>query len=108
MEETVQETISPVEYLKVLSLSRIFLDNVKNIQVSWLTQGLVVGQLALHFGANDVGSIMIEENVMSVAGASHAATRDDLIDLIEQAGFIPAQRNTTYSNFEHRTSAASV
>jgi cyclic dehypoxanthinyl futalosine synthase len=108
MEQTVRETISPVEYLKVLSLSRIFLDNVKNIQVSWLTQGLVVGQLALHFGANDVGSIMIEENVMSVAGASHAATRDELIELIERAGFIPAQRNTTYSNFEPRTSAAGV
>jgi len=99
MQETVKETVSPVEYLKVLALSRIYLDNVNNIQVSWLTQGLVVGQLALNCGANDVGSIMIEENVMSVAGASYAATRDDLIGLIEQAGFVPAQRDTLYQTF---------
>jgi cyclic dehypoxanthinyl futalosine synthase len=99
MQRTIQTSISPVEYLRILALSRIYLDNLKNIQVSWLTQGLDVGQLALHFGANDVGSIMIEENVISTAGASHAATQDDLIELIKQAGFVPAQRDTLYQTF---------
>lgn len=91
--------VSPVEYLRVLALSRIYLDNVPNIQVSWLTQGLAVGQIALHFGANDVGSIMIEENVVSSAGAKHNATRQELIELIEEAGFEPVQRDTLYQSF---------
>ncbi len=96
MSETVTKSVGPVEYLKLLAVSRIFLDNIKNIQVSWLTQGLGVAQIALHCGANDVGSIMIEENVISTAGARHKASRSDLIRLIEQAGFTPAQRDTLY------------
>ncbi len=99
MARDVRDTVSPVEYLKVLAAARIFLDNVRNIQVSWLTQGLPVAQIALYFGANDVGSIMIEENVISTAGSHRTATRDDLIRLIEQAGFVPAQRDTLYQSF---------
>jgi len=94
--ESVTRVVSPVEYLKVLGVSRVFLDNIPNIQVSWLTQGLQVAQIALFFGANDVGSIMIEENVISTAGAHNKATETDLIDLIAQAGFSPAQRDTLY------------
>lgn len=100
MESTVAHTVSPVEYLRVLSLSRIFLDNIQNIQVSWLTQGLTVGQIALFFGANDVGSIMIEENVVSSAGAQHRATQTDLVELIKQAGFRPVQRDSIFRRLD--------
>ncbi len=96
MEESIQKEVSAVEYLLLLSVSRIYLDNFPNIQVSWLTQGLQIGQVALHFGANDVGSIMIEENVISSAGAHYSATREDLLQLIRHAGFTPAQRDTLY------------
>jgi cyclic dehypoxanthinyl futalosine synthase len=102
MESTVTHTVSPVEYLRVLSLSRIFLDNIQNIQVSWLTQGLTVGQIALFFGANDVGSIMIEENVVSSAGAQHRATQTDLVELIEQAGFLPVQRDSIFRRLDSK------
>ncbi|HUG43726.1 MAG TPA: dehypoxanthine futalosine cyclase, partial [Acidobacteriota bacterium] len=67
--------------------------------VSWLTQGLQVAQLALFFGANDVGSIMIEENVISTAGAHYQASSNDLVELIRQAGFTPVQRDTLYRDF---------
>ncbi len=100
MGETITEPVASVEYLKLLAVSRIFLDNIQNIQVSWLTQGLRVGQIALHFGANDVGSVMIEENVISTAGAHYQASRSDLTALIESAGFIPAQRDTLYRTFK--------
>jgi len=96
LEGEIRKTVSPVEYLKVLSLSRIFLDNIPHIQVSWLTQGLTVGQIALFYGANDVGSIMIEENVVSSAGARHRATRGELIELIQQAGFTPVERDSVF------------
>lgn len=96
---SVSRSVSAVEYLKLLAVSRIFLDNISNIQVSWLTQGLQVAQIALHFGANDVGSIMIEENVISTAGAHNKATSRDLIRLILEAGFTPAQRDTLYRSF---------
>ncbi len=99
MSKTIQRSVSAVEYLNLLAVSRIYLDNFPNIQVSWLTQGLQVAQVALHFGANDVGSIMIEENVISTAGAHNTAERADLIRLIEEAGFIPAQRDTLYRTF---------
>jgi len=99
LEHDVHQIVSPVEYLKVMAVARIFLDNIDNIQVSWLTQGLTLAQVALHFGANDVGSIMIEENVMSTAGSHNTATRTDLIELIRQAGFTPAQRDTLYRTF---------
>ncbi|HSR53268.1 MAG TPA: cyclic dehypoxanthinyl futalosine synthase [Acidobacteriota bacterium] len=99
MSSDVQEEMGPVEYLRLLAICRIFFDNIKNIQVSWLTQGLQVGQMALFFGANDVGSIMIEENVISTAGAHYEAEANDLIKLVEQAGFTPAQRDTLYRTF---------
>jgi len=85
-----------VDYLKVLALSRIVLDNVPNIQVSWVTQGPKVAQIALSFGANDFGSTMMEENVVASAGAHFRMGKDEIIALIRDAGFHPAQRNTAY------------
>ena len=85
-----------VDYLRVLALSRIYLDNVQNLQASWVTQGLKMAQVALRFGANDFGSTMIEENVVRAAGVAYRVTKDDIISAIKSAGFEPAQRNTTY------------
>jgi cyclic dehypoxanthinyl futalosine synthase len=85
-----------IDYLKMLSVSRLFMDNIENIQSSWLTQGLRLGQAALRLGANDMGSIMIEENVVSAAGAHNRATEETLRYLIEEAGFIPQQRDILY------------
>ena len=85
-----------VDYLRVLSLSRLYLDNVENIQASWVTQGLKLAQVGLRFGANDFGSTMIEENVVAAAGVSYRVTRDDIINAIKSAGFVPAQRDTYY------------
>jgi len=85
-----------IDYLKMLSVSRLFMDNIDNIQSSWLTQGLRLGQAALRLGANDMGSIMIEENVVSAAGAHNRATEETLRYLIEEAGFIPQQRDILY------------
>lgn len=86
-----------VDYLRVLALSRIYLDNIKNIQASWVTQGLKLAQVALRFGANDFGSTMIEENVVRAAGVSYRVTKDDIIKAIRKAGFRPAQRDTYYN-----------
>jgi len=90
------KSISSVEYLRLLSISRLFLDNVMNIQGSWVTQGKDIGQLCLCFGANDLGSIMIEENVVRAAGVSYRMTIDEMIDIIGKAGKIPAQRDTEF------------
>jgi cyclic dehypoxanthinyl futalosine synthase len=87
-----------VDYLKMLAVSRLFLDNVENFQSSWLTQGLRLGQVALRFGANDMGSIMIEENVVSAAGAKNEADAKMLQFLIREAGFIPQQRDILYEH----------
>lgn len=86
-----------VDYLRVLSISRVYLDNIKNIQASWVTQGLKLAQVALRFGANDFGSTMIEENVVKAAGVSHRVTKEDIIKAIRKAGFRPAQRDTYYN-----------
>lgn len=86
------------EYLKVLSISRILMDNIPNIQGSWVTMGPKVGQTSLHFGANDMGSIMIEENVVSAAGTSHTMDRQAMIALIHRAGFDAVQRDTYYNS----------
>jgi cyclic dehypoxanthinyl futalosine synthase len=84
------------DYLRLLALSRVYLDNVANLQASWVTQGLRMGQVALAFGANDMGSTMIEENVVRAAGVSHAVTVEKLVRLIAAAGFTPVQRDTLY------------
>jgi len=86
-----------VEYLKVLALSRIMLDNFDNIQASWVTQGAKIAQVALEFGANDFGSTMIEENVVAAAGISFRMRKDEIINLIHDAGYKAAQRDTTYN-----------
>ena len=84
------------EYIRMVALSRIMLPNVKNIQASWLTVGKKVGQLCLHAGANDFGSIMIEENVVSAAGAPHRFTSSTIQEAIKEAGFEPQLRNQEY------------
>src|SRR5271167_2172911 len=85
-----------VEYLKVLAVSRLYLDNIENVQSSWVTQGLKVLQLGLRFGGNDVGSVMLEENVVKAAGTSNCTTEEELRRIIRDAGFKPVQRDTLY------------
>ena len=85
-----------VEYLKLLAISRLFLDNIENVQASWVTQGLKVLQLGLRFGGNDVGSVMLEENVVRAAGTSNCTTEEELRHIIRDAGFKPVQRDTLY------------
>ena len=84
------------EYLKTQAVARLYLDNFPNIQSSWVTQGEKIGGLALHFGANDMGSLMIEENVVAEAGTVHHLTLDTIKRLIREAGYIPRQRNVFY------------
>ena len=91
------KTATAVDYLRVLALSRVYLDNIKNIQASWVTQGVKMAQVALRFGANDFGSTMIEENVVKAAGVSYMVSKDDIIQAIRSAGFKPAQRDTYYN-----------
>lgn len=95
----VKEEATGVEYLKTLAISRLYLENIPNIQSSWVTQGLKVCQVGLRFGGNDVGSIMIEENVVSAAGARHRATEEELRRIIRDAGFTPRQRDTLYRTY---------
>ena len=95
----VKEEASAVEYLKMLAISRLYLENVPNIQSSWVTPGLKTCQVGLRFGGNDVGSIMIEENVVSAAGAHHQASEEELRRLIRDAGFVPKQRDTLYRTY---------
>jgi len=85
-----------VDYLRTLALSRIVLDNFENLQASWVTQGGKVGQLSLAYGANDMGSVMIEENVVRAAGASYCMDEVEIVVNIEDAGFIPKRRNMHY------------
>ncbi|MDB5388297.1 MAG: synthase subunit 2 [Planctomycetaceae bacterium] len=84
------------EYLKTQAVSRLYLDNIPNIQSSWVTQGEQIGQMALHFGANDMGSLMIEENVVAQAGTVYHLTLDTIKQCIREAGYIPRQRNVFY------------
>jgi cyclic dehypoxanthinyl futalosine synthase len=95
----VKEEATAVEYLKMLALSRLYFPNILNIQSSWVTPGLKTCQLGLRFGGNDVGSIMIEENVVSAAGTHHQATEEELRRLIRDAGFIPKQRDSLYRTY---------
>jgi cyclic dehypoxanthinyl futalosine synthase len=85
------------EYLRWLALSRLYLNNIPNEQVSWLTVGLKDGRRGLHFGANDIGSTMIEENVISKAGANHKATEQMLVNVIVEEGFKPVKRKADYT-----------
>jgi len=84
------------EYLKTQAVARLYLDNIPNIQSSWVTQGIRIGQLALEFGANDMGSLMIEENVVAEAGTVHHLTLDQIRQAISELGFIPRQRDVFY------------
>jgi cyclic dehypoxanthinyl futalosine synthase len=91
---------SAEEYLRWLGMARLYLDNIPNVQVSWLTQGIDTGRRGLHFGANDLGSIMIEENVITPAGAHHRATEDVLRNAILAEGFKPCKRKANYVRLE--------
>ena len=88
------------EYLRVLAVSRIFLDNINNVQSSWVTQGPAIGQLALFFGANDMGSVMMEENVVSAAGTTYRLNEPEIRNLITDAGWQPRKRNCYYALLE--------
>ncbi len=108
-EHTDMSEIAPAgsfEYLKTQAVARLYLDNIPNIQSSWVTQGLKIGQLALLYGANDMGSLMIEENVVAEAGTVHYLSLDQIREAIEELGFIPRQRNVFYElldeEFEQR------
>jgi cyclic dehypoxanthinyl futalosine synthase len=92
----VHNLVTPEEYIRMVSISRIMLPNIKNIQASWLTVGKQTAQVCLHAGANDFGSIMIEENVVSAAGAPHRFTYKSMQDAIKEAGFVPQLRNQQY------------
>ncbi|MBN2325514.1 MAG: dehypoxanthine futalosine cyclase [Candidatus Omnitrophica bacterium] len=84
------------DYLKTLALSRLFLDNIPNLQASFITQGMQVGQMALFFGANDMGGTMMEENVVAATGVHHCSSEKEVRALVEDAGFQPRKRNTLY------------
>jgi cyclic dehypoxanthinyl futalosine synthase len=92
----VHNLTTPDEYIRMIAISRIMLPNVKNVQASWLTVGKQTAQLCLHAGANDFGSIMIEENVVSAAGAPHRFTSRTIQQAIREAGFEPQLRNQQY------------
>ena len=98
----IPERVAPQEYLRVLALARLYLDNIKNMQVSWLTVGMEAGRKGLHGGANDLGSTMIEENVISAAGAQHQATEEMLRRVIIEEGFKPVLRNGGYRQLPDR------
>ncbi len=94
-----------ITHLRTVAIARIVLDNVPNLQASWVTMGLKVGQIALRFGCNDFGSLMIEENVVSAAGTSHSTTIDEMRRCIADAGFTPAQRRQDYSIIREEVAA---
>jgi len=102
----IKEEPTGIDYLKMLSVSRLFLDNIEHFQSSWLTQGLKLGQAALRFGADDMGSVMIEENVVSAAGAHNVADEKELRYQIREAGFIPQQRDILYRHINRDASLA--
>ncbi len=96
------------EYLRTQAIARLYLDNIPNIQSSWVTQGLKVGQLALFFGANDMGSLMIEENVVASAGTVHYLTLEQIRGAIREAGYVPRQRNVFYEYIDADPQAVAV
>ncbi len=98
--------VYPHEYLRTLAVSRLFIDNIRHFQTSWVTQGKKIGQLALAFGADDMGSTMIEENVVSAAGTSYRMSQDEMEHLIASAGYEPRQRTNLYERFVTREDTA--
>lgn len=88
------------EYLRTIAVARIYLDNFPHIQSSWVTMGRKTGQAALHYGCDDMGSLMLEENVVSAAGTCHSVNRDEMLRMIQQAGFEPWQRDNVYGGVE--------
>ncbi len=92
--------VSSNRYLRLLAVSRLYLDNFTNIQSSWVTQGSYIGQMALKFGANDLGSTMMEENVVSAAGATNSMNQNEMINLIKDLDENPAKRDTAYNILE--------
>jgi cyclic dehypoxanthinyl futalosine synthase len=108
-EQTAMSHIPPAgsfDYLKTQAVARLYLDNFPNIQSSWVTQGLKIGQLALLFGANDMGSLMIEENVVASAGTVHYLTLEQIRDAIRELGYEPRQRNVFYELIDEPATAA--
>lgn len=89
--------VSASDYLRTQALSRLYLDNIRSIGASWVTMGPNIGQIALHYGANDMGSVMMEENVVSAAGTTYCLNEPMLCRLIRDSGFVPAQRNNEYN-----------
>lgn len=92
----VESTPTSFEYLQVQAISRLYFDNIPHIQSSWVTQGMKIGQIALRFGADDLGSVMLEENVVSSAGTTYRASKEDFCRIIRNAGYKPVQRDTYY------------
>ena len=110
-DNTDMSTIPPAgsfEYLKMQAISRLYLDNIANIQSSWVTQGLKIGQMSLVYGANDMGSLMIEENVVAEAGTVHYLTLDQMREAISSVGYEPRQRNVHYELFDREHEAKAV
>jgi cyclic dehypoxanthinyl futalosine synthase len=95
----IKEEATAVDYLKTLAVSRLYLDNILNVQASWLTPGFKICQIALRFGGNDVGSILIEENVVRAAGVTRTTNEEQLRHLIRDAGFRPVKRDTLYGTY---------
>ena len=106
--KVIPERVPPEEYLRLLAIVRLYLDNIANLQVSWLTVGMEAGRRGLHGGANDLGSTMIEENVISAAGAQHSATESLLRRVIVEEGYRPVLRNAGYRHLPDRPVPAAV
>lgn len=103
----VDREAGPGRYLRILAVSRLYLDNVPHIQASWFSEGEKAGQLGLHFGADDFGGTLLEENVLRAAGHDNATTTDRVVRVIRDAGFVPVERNTLYEPIRiHERSAA--
>jgi cyclic dehypoxanthinyl futalosine synthase len=92
-----QPKTGAAEYLRTVAFARVVLDNVPNLQSSWVTMGMKIGQIALRFGCNDFGSLMIEENVVSAANTTNRTSTDEMERLIRDAGFTPARRKQDYT-----------
>ena len=96
MGKRVKQEAGPNSYLRIMAISRIYLDNFPHIQASWFSEGKKTGQVALHFGGDDFGGTLFDENVMQEAGFYNRTTVDEVCNIIRDAGFTPVQRNTLY------------